>query len=508
MSVEDLTPLADRIRVLLLLRGAIVLVVLGLGALPRVRTQTWDTYLAIVGIYAAGAFLIEGARRLLKRNLGLLAVGLLLDGAYLVAVAWASGGLGSPLLTLLELDTVAVTLLASYRTGLKLAFWNGLLLDGLYQLHLTPHADALRDLVIAISSLWGLVLGAATFSAVNERELRRRRVDLQALVTLSASLDRASGPETMAQVLARQGSDNFLAARAAVFSARADAFELLATHGETGEVPSDIRAGAAVNEAWLTSAAVLLKKADPETDPDLVAIFPNGSYLVVLPMVAEGKPVGALILELGRAVGNRVERRLVDTAGQFAAQAALAIENARLMREVGRLAATDALTGLANRRTLATDIDRALSRARRTGRPVSMVLVDVDHFKSVNDRFGHRTGDELLRDVAGVLASCAGGSATAARYGGEEFALLLPDADAERARKTAEAVRRAVPRGTDPSVTVSAGIATVLPGEGPVPDLVAEADRALYAAKRSGRDRVVHVEELPEDLWVELAHPA
>jgi diguanylate cyclase (GGDEF)-like protein len=358
-----------------------------------------------------------------------------------------------------------------------------------------------------IAGLWGLTLGAAIFSAINERELRRRRVDLQALVTLSASLDRAGGPEAMAQVLAQQGADNFNATRSAVLSARGEDYELLATYGDTGETPGQLAIGSAVREAWDTAGAVLLKRADPEADPDLATVFPNGHFLVVLPMLAEGLPVGALVLELGHSVGGRVERRLVDTAGQFAAQAALAIENARLLREVGRLAATDALTGLANRRTLATDLDRALSRARRTGRPVSMVLVDVDHFKNVNDRFGHRTGDELLRSVANVLASCAGGSATAARYGGEEFALLLPDMTAEAGRRTAEAVRRAVPRGTDPAVTVSAGVATVMPSEGPVADLVAEADRALYAAKRGGRDRVVHVQELPEDLWVELAAP-
>ena len=375
----------------------------------------------------------------------------------------------------------------------------------------------LRDLVVATAALWGLALGTAVFSAVNERELRRRRVELQALVTLSAELERAGGPEGMAEVLAGTAADTFLAERAVVLGRRGDTLEPLAGVG-AWEHSEHLVPGAAVRRAWdlglpgasgsraleggvagVAGAAVLLSRVQAETDPDLAALLPGGRHLVVLPMLAEGAPVGVLVLEMGRRVRERIERRMVDTAGQFAAHAALAMQNAWLLREVGRLAATDALTGLANRRTLATDLERALSRARRTGKVVSLVLVDVDHFKAINDEHGHRTGDELLRCVADILATVAGGSATAARYGGEEFALLLPDATPEGARRVAESVRRAVAAGTTPKVTVSAGVATVRPGAGAEPDLISEADRALYAAKRAGRDRVIHVDTLDHD---------
>src|SRR5207245_4052528 len=125
-------------------------------------------------------------------------------------------------------------------------------------------------------------------------------------------------------------------------------------------------------------------------------------------------------------------------ASQFASHAGLALQNAWLLDAVGRLAATDALTGLANRRTLETELDRAVARARRRRKPVSFVLLDVDHFKALNDTFGHQAGDEVLRDVARSLATQVRPEATVARYGGEEFAVLLPDCSAEEAVLVAE----------------------------------------------------------------------
>lgn len=503
-STDDLVPLAERVRALLILRLALVAAALAVCALPQVRTAPLVVPLVATGAYVLTSLVVELARRHVERGLGMLAVGLLLDGVYLAAVCASTGATASPLLRLVEVHTIAVTLLASYRTGLKLALWHSLLLDGLYQLRLGAPGGApllLRDLVVATAALWGLALGAGLFSAVNERELRRRRVELQALVSLSAQLESSGGPETMAEVLAEVSAETFMAERAVVLASLDGAdLEPLAGWGDwvRGE---RVAPGEAVREAWSTAGPVLLRSLDPGTDPDLATALPDGTHVVVLPMLAESNKVGVLVLQLGHHLGGRVERRLLDTAGQFAAHASLAMQNAWLLREVGRLAATDALTGLANRRTLATELERALSRGRRTNRPVSMVLVDVDHFKLVNDTYGHRTGDELLRSVADTLGHVAGGSATAARYGGEEFALLLPEATRETATRMAEAVRRAIPHGTDPRVTVSLGVATLVPGDrreaGYVePDLVSEADRALYAAKRGGRDRVVHVDDL------------
>ncbi|MEV6923127.1 GGDEF domain-containing protein [Dactylosporangium sp. NPDC051485] len=166
---------------------------------------------------------------------------------------------------------------------------------------------------------------------------------------------------------------------------------------------------------------------------------------------------------------------------------------AGLVADQHRLAVTDALTGLRTRRAFEERL-----RAARRGRPLGLILVDIDHFKRVNDTFGHPTGDRVLREVADRLRAAAGPGVTLARYGGEEFALLVSDADAERTAQVADRLHAAVGggpielgAGVHRAVSVSAGTA-VLPADTADPaELVQLADRALYAAKRAGRDRVV-----------------
>jgi diguanylate cyclase (GGDEF)-like protein len=155
----------------------------------------------------------------------------------------------------------------------------------------------------------------------------------------------------------------------------------------------------------------------------------------------------------------------------------------------------DALTGLANRRCFDERLLAEIDRARRYRHPLSLVLVDLDHFKRVNDSAGHAAGDEVLRLVAGIMRTQLRGSDLPARLGGEEFALLLPEQDGEGARRAAELLRGAVAvhdySGIHAGlrVTLSAGIATWQPGQSS-DDLIRHADQALYRAKDEGRDRV------------------
>ncbi len=166
--------------------------------------------------------------------------------------------------------------------------------------------------------------------------------------------------------------------------------------------------------------------------------------------------------------------------------------------ELARLAAVDALTGLANRRTLDQVLSNEWARARRTHLPLSLLMIDVDHFKSFNDRFGHPLGDQALRAVAQCIDACAGRpSDLAARYGGEEFAVILPGTDSAGAAVLAEKIRASIAAlpaisAQATSLTVSIGINT-WSGQ---PDIaleqwVSDADKALYQAKYSGRNRVV-----------------
>jgi diguanylate cyclase (GGDEF)-like protein len=168
---------------------------------------------------------------------------------------------------------------------------------------------------------------------------------------------------------------------------------------------------------------------------------------------------------------------------------------------LGRMATEDGLTGAANRRRFDEALGNEVSRAGRTGTPVSLVMIDIDHFKALNDSYGHQTGDRCLIGVVGAIraAFCRAGEVVA-RYGGEEFAVILPNVGDETAIARAEAVRLAVlnleiPHAGAPGnrgLSVSLGVGTLWPGSAcSADDLVRFADRALYQAKQSGRNRVV-----------------
>lgn len=156
------------------------------------------------------------------------------------------------------------------------------------------------------------------------------------------------------------------------------------------------------------------------------------------------------------------------------------------------LSATDALTGLYNRRAFDEHLDREFKRARRAGSPLSLVLFDLDHFKQFNDMLGHPAGDRLLRSVAATMRGCARGSDHLARIGGDEFAVILPNSPCDVALQFAERVRHSVGqefRG-EPAITISTGIADIQAGMPDGSALFHAADIALYTAKRNGRNRI------------------
>ncbi len=175
-------------------------------------------------------------------------------------------------------------------------------------------------------------------------------------------------------------------------------------------------------------------------------------------------------------------------------------EGARKNRElkeanetIERLARTDALTGLANRRTLAETFGREIARAERLQEDLSVIMADLDHFKSINDNFGHKTGDQVLARSAAVFKSQLRPYDLAARYGGDEFVLVLPGTSTDGAIAVAERIRDVVADLTVPGcgrqITVSIGVAGWISGEA-AEELVARADAALYNAKSFGRNRV------------------
>ena len=191
----------------------------------------------------------------------------------------------------------------------------------------------------------------------------------------------------------------------------------------------------------------------------------------------------------------------IESLSALAVQAGVAIENARLHRVVERQAVTDALTGLANRRQFYEVLGREYERSQRFGTPLSLILLDIDDFKQINDSRGHLAGDAVLHGVAATLAELIREIDMAARYGGEEFAILLPQTAQEGAALLAERLRREIASrpirfGPDEieGITASFGVAAGPEDSMTQIDLIASADAALYQAKRDGKNHVTVAE--------------
>ncbi len=219
-------------------------------------------------------------------------------------------------------------------------------------------------------------------------------------------------------------------------------------------------------------------------------------YHLVVPLVVHGRLLGVLEA-MNDPDSPEFSVHQLGTLQAAAAQAAVAIENHLLFGEVQRLAITDELTGVHSRRHLFELGQREFAQSVRFRKPLSAIMFDLDHFKSINDTLGHLVGDEVLEGVANRCANVLREIDVLGRYGGEEFAVILPDASAADASVVAERVRRAIAdepvetaRGPV-AVTVSLGVAEAGPGVLDLKTLLDRADAAMYSAKQAGRDRVM-----------------
>ncbi|MEE9172572.1 MAG: diguanylate cyclase [candidate division NC10 bacterium] len=259
---------------------------------------------------------------------------------------------------------------------------------------------------------------------------------------------------------------------------------------EIGEI--EVRKDGISRQVWETGQPEVLPDfgtAPPETvNPRLLEL--GRAAAVCLPLQVRERVRGVMWVHYNEP--RSIAEEDLHLLASFGNQAAIAIENARLFTETRRLANTDALTGLYNHRYFYHLLDTEVKRARRYGRTLSLIMLDIDHFKQFNDRFGHLAGDEALRSLARILRKNSRRVDTVARYGGEEFAIILPETDLAQAAVQAERLRSAAEehQWSEGHLTVSLGAAVLTSEMSRAEDLVRDADRPLYKAKEAGRNQV------------------
>jgi diguanylate cyclase (GGDEF)-like protein len=284
-----------------------------------------------------------------------------------------------------------------------------------------------------------------------------------------------------------------------------EATQQMVPHVHAGVSPSF-----AENDQWRlsTKCDVMTKRAmydghihyisDLRSDGNVREAFvqENIRSMICVPLLLQNRPLG--ILYLYDRVPRDFEERQLDLLAIFASFAVMSIDNASLHAKTKRMAITDALTGLHNNRYFKQVFPYELSRARRYSKPLSLIMIDIDHFKQLNDTYGHPKGDQVLAALGKVLSNSLRAADFSFRYGGEEFAVLLPETRLEGAFLVAETLRDKVAKSLTPllgdnpehSVTVSLGV-SCFPNDGNTTEqLLKHADQCLYLAKKQGRSRV------------------
>ena len=297
-----------------------------------------------------------------------------------------------------------------------------------------------------------------------------------------------------ARVLAHQGS-------LAIFDDTTSRLSIVATRGYPSVLVEDLRIAPGdgiIGEVFASRRPLLVTDAGRELAPPHRRRYRTGSFMA-LPLFAGSEGLGVLTLA-DREDLQPFTRQDLTVARALAAPATLGLVTAKLAgqaRTLAHAAAVDPLTSLFNRRYFETRIDEEISRARRYGLDLALLVIDADDFKRLNDRLGHLMGDQVLRTMADTLRRSVRGFDVCTRFGGEEFAILMPGSHAAAAVQSAERIRQRIenyrfdllPIPPDLRPTISVGVAVLTASDAPQ-DLIARADRALYQAKAEGKNRV------------------
>jgi diguanylate cyclase (GGDEF)-like protein len=336
-------------------------------------------------------------------------------------------------------------------------------------------------LLMGIGFVWFVVHRVIPLSMAPE--------EAQAEFTEAMQLARS---EAEAQVLLKRHLERALPGTSAVVLARDDASgRVTAATPLAPDSPLVESLAAAAPRSCTAIRTSRPHAAEPAREPLISCDVCQGcsERSLCTPLTVGGQIIGSVLVSRNDPLDGDDERRIRDSI----IQAAPVLANLRNLAMAERQAATDSLTGLPNKRAIGDDLRRAAAEAARTLAPLAVLAIDLDHFKQVNDTFGHGRGDEVLAAVGGAIRSVCRASDIAGRNGGEEFLMLLPATDQVGAVVLAEKVRAAISHiyvSDDKYLTASIGVAALPAHATDAAGLDRAADRALYAAKDNGRDRV------------------
>jgi diguanylate cyclase (GGDEF)-like protein len=344
----------------------------------------------------------------------------------------------------------------------------------------------------------GLFAGQVARALLRKRiqaETERTNLKLEALRAQSARLLSSLETETVLDLIMEAVSE-MVSLEAAFFLKDTRGFKLVRTEGYAPPRKLRFALGGSLAGMALENAQCLYisnmtlghgQRALPFEGPEV------GSALAV-PVLYGEEPLGVIVLTSPRTDALTPEQ--IEILSIVVNQAALSLKNSMLHGEITAKAITDGLTGLYNHRHFQELLEKELARVLRSGGSLALLLLDIDHFKQINDTCGHPAGDAVLRKLATILRRTVRSVDVPARYGGEEFAAILVDVDPQGARRTAERIRSKVEGaafrvdGREIPVTLSVGVASAPRDARRKADLIERADRALYHAKESGRNRV------------------
>lgn len=456
----------------------------------------------VLGVWALGNVLVtlllsRGYRPGPQFGLATMA-GDILAGAALV---YFSNGLTSPYILALFLSIIA----SAVRFGLSFSLVCAFVISFIY-LFVGGAAPSLQDVAShpqlgleAVGRVFLFLVVALVTGLIGDELIRERRLAIsraaqaEALQHMTSALAYSLDVNDLFEVVLQQAVRITSAESGALVLNSGGRLQLAAYHGRGGRGDKAAMAkGDAITDKVLATGEGILIRDERHPDFGLVGLHGPRS-LIVVPIPVQNRVAAMLRLSHYTRSGAFTDEQFF-LVNALASSASGALANSLRYERKTREAITDGLTGLLNHREFRHRLELEFSRFRRRGTAFSVMLIDVDHFKSVNDSMGHRHGDEVLKAAGDLVRKTTRDHDLVARYGGDEIAVILPDTDQDQARSAAErmitAVRRAkIPATPARDLTFSIGVGSC-PGDAVGPDeLVMAADQALYFAKRSGRDR-------------------